>query len=101
MTEYAEIDYSKLVCPLSMMSGNPVLCITDGCGAWLQKARKHGGEVKVCFVISFFNAGSNALRLFGMKLNDEFYRGKDTRNRSTSNPSRAFGETDEKEPTSI
>ena len=91
MSDFIEINWEKLICPISM-AGEPKFCQTNQCAAWLQRQRKSGGEAKICFLISFLNAGGNALRLMGMKLNDEAWNNKDTRWRSTIKAEKKWGE---------
>jgi hypothetical protein len=72
------VDYSTKVCPLTLFTSEPKLCVTDGCAAW------KGGEWSGCQIISSFGAiGYNmniqakkaSLTIKGMANNRPSYEG--------------------------
>ena len=66
----AGIDYSKLICPLSMAAPQPSYCQTTACGTWVQKPSKRGGQIRVCVIITFFNRVGLHIGNIGEYFND-------------------------------
>jgi hypothetical protein len=58
-------DYSNKICPLTLFTNEPKLCVTDGCAAW------KGGDYPTCTIIGMFSSVGFNMQMVGKRAYQE------------------------------